>query len=315
MIHLLDKKKIDLSIKKMKLEDPEVIKSIEKYLSKKRGYVFKMPHPNSPVILMLSGGLDSTIIWAYLLDVFKLEVFPIFLKRGQRRVKREEQSVDYYTAYYKSKYPHKFHAPIKMNVPIPPMEIRYPITDVSNSYVNKNKGQLLGIPCYSSSMINYAVQYAYYLGITSKITVRTIFSSFMPSDGLVMKYETLTALRANMLNTCIQTDDYSWQITSLPLEKEIGFHHDKHDFIRWAESKNIPLQKTYSCFMWGKRHCGKCSSCRTRKEAFMKANIMDKTKYQKSVTEIVKSTYQNIYLNLGIKRIYHNFFNANPFTK
>ena len=83
-------------LKKRDLEEPDLIKLIEKYLKAKRGIVITLPKPNTPVILLLSGGLDSTVVWAYLMDVFKLQVYPVFLRRGQKRVRFEEESVDYF---------------------------------------------------------------------------------------------------------------------------------------------------------------------------------------------------------------------------
>lgn len=36
---------------------------------------------------------------------------------------------------------------------------------------------------------------------------------------------------------------------------------------------------TYSCYKGGERHCGKCGTCRERKEAFMLSGIVDPTVY------------------------------------
>jgi len=38
--------------------------------------------------------------------------------------------------------------------------------------------------------------------------------------------------------------------------------------------------KTWSCYSHSKIHCGKCESCNNRKLAFVQAKIKDKTKYQ-----------------------------------
>ena len=37
--------------------------------------------------------------------------------------------------------------------------------------------------------------------------------------------------------------------------------------------------KTWSCYHNGRIHCGKCESCNNRKNAFIKAKIVDETKY------------------------------------
>lgn len=266
-------------LKTRKLENLSLITSIEKIFQKKRGFRIKVPPSQTPVILIVSGGLDSIIVWGYLMLVYKLVVYPVFINRGQRRAHLEEQAVDFFYDFYRQRLPDYCQPVQKFMASIPPMEIRFPITINSNTVVSKS-GRWRGIPMYSAMLVNYAVQYAYYLEITQHTIVRTIFAGFMATDGLVMKDETLTAVRMSNLAVAELTEDYSWQVIALPLEKELGFLYGKEQFIRWATAVGIPLEKTRSCIMWNKLHCGECISCSTRKEAFAKAKIADPTQYK-----------------------------------
>lgn len=261
------------------LEDLQLIQNIESLFLKKRGYVFRIPKPKTPVILLFSGGLDTSITCGILMKEFGLKVYPVFLRRGQKRVKKEEAVVDYFSKVYRQKYPYLYQKPLKMNAFIPPMEIRWPITAVSNDLVGSDSKQFKGIPVYTAILASYAIQYGYFLEITRKIKIRNVFCGFVPTDGEVMSYETLTAIRMMMLTTCVLTNDFSWQLTSLSLEKELGFFWGKEVLIKWAFNNKLPVEKTWSCYHENKFHCGDCIGCGVRKEAFKKAGIKDETVY------------------------------------
>jgi 7-cyano-7-deazaguanine synthase len=53
----------------------------------------------------------------------------------------------------------------------------------------------------------------------------------------------------------------------------------KADIVRRGFELNVPFEKTWSCYNGAELHCGKCGTCVERKEAFMLAEIEDKTKY------------------------------------
>lgn len=272
--------KITAKLKTRKLENLSLIATIEKIFRQKRKTNITIPSRGDAVILIVSGGLDSIIVWGYLLMVYGLAVYPVFMNRGQRRAQLEETAVDFFYEFYRHRFPNLCHPVQKLQSGIPPIEIRFPITINSNTVVS-NTGRWRGIPMYSAMLLNYAVQYAYYLEITQQKHIRTIFAGFMATDGLVMKDETLTAIRMSNLAIAELTEDYSWQVIALPLEKELGFLYGKAPFIRWATKVGIPLEKTRSCIMWDKLHCGECISCTTRKTAFATARIPDPTQYKR----------------------------------
>jgi len=45
--------------------------------------------------------------------------------------------------------------------------------------------------------------------------------------------------------------------------------------LRMGLRLGVPLELTWSCHRDGKRHCGRCSSCIERREAFAKAGVDD----------------------------------------
>jgi 7-cyano-7-deazaguanine synthase len=54
----------------------------------------------------------------------------------------------------------------------------------------------------------------------------------------------------------------------------------KADIVREGARLRVPLGDTWSCYKGGAFHCGKCGTCVERKEAFVLAGVADPTVYQ-----------------------------------
>ena len=54
----------------------------------------------------------------------------------------------------------------------------------------------------------------------------------------------------------------------------------KTDTARIGKRLGIDYTETWSCYKGGEKHCGKCGTCRERKEALRDAGIEDKTEYE-----------------------------------
>jgi len=56
--------------------------------------------------------------------------------------------------------------------------------------------------------------------------------------------------------------------------------HHKEDVVRIGIERGVPLELTMSCMNpVGDVHCGRCSKCRERRDAFVSAGAIDRTKY------------------------------------
>lgn len=54
----------------------------------------------------------------------------------------------------------------------------------------------------------------------------------------------------------------------------------KADIARRGKSLGINYAETWSCYKGGEKHCGKCGTCRERREALAEAGIDDPTEYE-----------------------------------
>lgn len=53
----------------------------------------------------------------------------------------------------------------------------------------------------------------------------------------------------------------------------------KTDIVRRGVELGVDFSKTWSCYVGGEVHCGECGTCRERREAFLAAGVEDPTVY------------------------------------
>lgn len=260
-------------------------------LIQKRGYEFKIPQQNEHVILLVSGGVDSICLWNLLLDKYKLNVYPLFVNFTSKGV-NPLKSVRYFEKFFEKRYPKHFRkVKILDNIPMFSFD-KLPNFDhtMKDLFLISNNMQYLEEQnSYASLMVNnpsrlghyafYAFDYLLDIRYRIGVPIDTILCGIVEEDHYIRE-STLATLRnvTLLLSEIIGIPNLQF---SAPIEKKNNFFYSKVDLMKFAQRKNLSLEKTWSCHFKKSHHCGVCIECHTRKEGFYKAKIQDKTTYSK----------------------------------
>jgi hypothetical protein len=276
-------------------ENYTVLKKIENIFLKERGYVFNMPKKNKSVVLMLSGGMDSVALWAILMSVYKINVYPIYFPRKRNSLFNIDNmigSVNYFAKLFSKKYPDYYNEPyISTDVPSNSnILMKKTITEARNNpdflFSKMNKDGDIFIEPYGA-MVNYSLKtfdYTQYLHAKFNIKIDTILCAVLGDDGDFVKGQTLTSLRSVMLTLCIVNNNYNMQFSSPYYEPCLNTFITKNEVMMWASKNKIPLGKSWSCQESTLMQCGTCISCFPRKDKFKKYKIIDNEWYQSDFT-------------------------------
>lgn len=237
------------------------------FLLKKRGWISRWP---DKTVFIYSGGMDSTITIARLLEEKNIEVFPLFIDRGQSNEKYEKQSALFFSDLFSKKYPNLYHELHQIKINIPPVEIKDNLRLYSKEH---------GYPLRNTILQMIGVQYAISLLIGGN-EIKSVFCAQVSDDPF--PHSTLGSLRINTINICNGLEEWDWQVTSPNIDLELTDELiGKTEMISWADKNNLPIEKTRSCYTSDPDHCGECLTCKRRKTAFRAAGVIDKTKYAK----------------------------------
>lgn len=299
MFTVLSKFNFTRLLRERSVENIDLISTIEKFLYKSRGFVVQKPKQKEPVILLLSGGLDSIVAWEVLMSWYDSVVYPVFISRGKnQRVRKEWSSVYYFASYFQRKYPDNYRSPFRMRVNTLPKDYESYFTtialsaeeilanfDSQRSYIKDGSNVLIkrvnNIDPYLTAF--YGVMYAQYLENKFQIKIRNLFVGVNASDGKEGSSQSFTALRSTLLSMCAATANYDWSFSSVFFEKELGLALDKTDVVALGAELGLPMERTWTCFNHGLWQCGDaCATCEDRRNAFVLAGVKDKTFYLSS---------------------------------
>ena len=235
----------------------DAINQLEEVLICNRGWSLRQPVDES-IIILVSGGVDSSILAEMCIKLLNTKLYPIYIKRGAHAEISEISSANKIIKYLDDMYPHKTE-PLKIiECNIVPKELA--------SLLDPSVVKAKGLPMRNLMLISLAMQYA----MSLREEVRTIV---LGAEGLRQGDAgypdmRLSSLLANTVALCENIDDWSWQVMSPLLIPGLLAGEDyvtKEGLACWARDNNFPIRETYSCTT-GNSACRVCKSCKSREK-------------------------------------------------
>jgi 7-cyano-7-deazaguanine synthase len=213
---------------------------------------------NKKCVVVLSGGPDSAVV-AYWAKAQGYRIYPITFNYGQIAVKETEAA-------------QKIAQSLGTSTKIIDLSALKNIFSGATSLVSREIpltsefSAPIIVPFRNAIFLSSAVAYAVTVGADK------IFYGAQGSDEPFYPdcrrefYEAFE--KAARLGTC-------QEITiKAPFS---GMH--KSELIKEGSKLGVPFELTWSCYLDGAKHCGKCESCVNRKKAFAEAGVADPTEY------------------------------------
>jgi len=236
----------------------ENVEAIKQILIENRGYVNEIPRDEF-VILLFSGGMDSTILIDILIREWNCKLILLYFRRDSKNQKWEEQAVDYFFNYFKQKYPNNIMELLKIELQIP--------LRINKEYMNRERQKYFGLPMRNATMWTNAWAQAVYLSEKYKTTIRTVCVGSIKEDLTSVESGILSVFSGTLhVNICMGI--WYYQIMAPYLDGSLDLIFDKTEIIHYAQKYNIPIENTRSCFEADEQPCGKCLACENRDKAF-----------------------------------------------
>jgi len=213
------------------------------------------------IFSLLSGGIDSSIATCIAVEKGIGEVNPIFIDRGHK--------IGVHRAYSKEKEAVKRIAEI-LNIYKDLIEIEIPFS----WYADYKKLNPDAFP-YGRNLILMSIAAARAVTFR-RSSSNIIVVGYTKNDVGDTSLDFIKAFNNTLRFAFDENEDNRIVQVWAPLIKM-----RKSNVIKFAydTGKKEIIKNTWSCYKNGERHCGECSGCIERKEAFRKANIEDPTEY------------------------------------
>ncbi len=210
-------------------------------------------------VVVLSGGPDSTVV-AYWARKQGYAINCLSFKYGQIAEKETQQA---------ALIAGKLDAPIKIIDMSSLCEIFKGVTSLCdrNIALTSQFSAPIVVPFRNAIFLSVAVSYAAGIGATH------IFYGAHGSDAA-----NYPDCRPDFYKSLEET---AWLGTEKTIQIQAPFCGiSKAELLTVGANLGVPFELTWSCYLDGEKHCGKCESCVNRKAAFKESWVADPTEYE-----------------------------------
>lgn len=217
---------------------------------------------NKKAIVLLSGGLDSAIVAAFIRQCrYDLQA-AVFVNRGQSNLAQEGLAAVRVAQYFG----------------IPVYGASFFVPDLKKLFSNEDSVKF-GVPARNLILGSLALPYLRALDCDLLVLGNNTEDTYPDCNQ---------EFRKTFSTTATQTLGRSVEVIA-PFADWVSW--DKSEEITYAVINGLsPLfALTWTCWKGGELHCGKCHACESRREGFAKARVEDRV------------AYENDYIESGIK--------------
>ena len=215
----------------------------------------------SRTVLIYSGGVDSTVLLAHLRAEGR-EVRCLSVDYGQRH-RRELEAARAICAHYG--VDHRL-ADLRALAPLFGSNALTGGVTVPEGHYEEESMKATVVPNRNMLLISVATAWA--------VSLRAESIAYGAHGGDHAIYPDCRPEFAEALDRAVRLADWHEVRLERPFVKM-----DKAGIVRRGRELEVPFGLTWSCYVGGERHCGRCGTCVERKEAFRLAGVPDPTVY------------------------------------
>jgi len=214
-------------------------------------------------VVILSGGLDSTVLTYWLKRVKKYQLYALSFDYGQRHKKELKMAKK---TCKKLQIPHKI---IKLDIKdiLNKSALIDTKKELPKGHYTPENQKVTVVPNRNMIMLSLAVAFA------ENLDIKEVYYAAHKNDYAV--YPDCRKEFVKALSKATQLGTYNKVKIIAPFVNKY-----KWQLVKIGHKIGVPFEDTQSCYVGGKKACGKCATCQERLEAFSKNNLTDPIKYE-----------------------------------